>query len=353
MRSGIFFLLGLIYLLLALTGKLILPELLGPPDFPALAYALMFMVVVGVGHHMDLNDNRRAYLYLIAGLTVVGIAAGPIGALVGIAIVLGGELSPMLDEKARRNFYLLGLLTMVALPLTAAYMGVIPLFRPETRYSELKDLYQASATIAALLIAYRPNLPVFLLGEGIALISTFRTNVLLVFLAYLLRGGRRELKRVLYIGAPLVLLGFLVRFYVTKSVYPVWHLDFIRSILYRAGFSYMVYERLFSFGFPFGGHALILNPKGRELVASLFGRNANYTYTLFGQPAYDLGLLGLFEGLFLGMALRDADRSPTLGTLAVTFLIVALETGIDPLNFGVIMGAAYFGVRRYGDGAEE
>ncbi|WP_048149798.1 hypothetical protein [Palaeococcus ferrophilus] len=352
MRSGVFFVLGLTYLLLALTGKLILPELLGPLNLPALAYALMFMMVVYVGYSMELSDKRRTYLYLIAGLTVVGIAAGPIGALVGIAIVLGGELSPMLDERARGNLYVLGILAMVVLPLTAAYRGVIPIIRPETRYSELKDLYQASAAIAALLVAYRPSLPIFLLGEGMALTSTFRTNVLLVFLAYLLRGGKRELKRALYIGTPLVLLGFLARFYVTKSVYPVWHLDFIRSILYRAGFSYRVYERLFSLGFPFGGHALILNPTGRELVASLFGRSANYTYTLFGQPAYDLGLLGLFEGLFLGIALRDADRSPTLGALAVAFLIVALETGIDPLNFGVLMGAAYFGVRRYGNGAE-
>lgn len=241
-----------------------------------------------------------------------------------------------------KHVYYGGVLLMLILPIIAMVNGVIPILEPQTRYMPLRNLYFASAIFATILLAYKPNVYIFLIAEFFAIVSTFRTNALIVFLAYLFRAEREEVKRIIFLGIPLILMAFFVRFYATKSVYTIWKLGFGETLLYRAGFSYMVYERLFSLGMPFGKFSLLLHETPRDFVASLLGKSGNYTYTLFGQPAYDFGILGLMEGFLVGMALRDSERQKMFKTLALTFLILALENGFDALNFGIIMGSAFF-----------
>jgi len=333
------------YISLALLGKFAFRSYLDELNLGALLYALMFSLMLFLGYNVEKKFNlpfERAYVYLTLSI-LVSSAAGILGVVVALAVLLVGMLilRRTLYEYYKYAYYA-GIALVVALPLLAMFKGVIPILNPQTRYSDLKDLYLASAIFASFLLAYKPSLIIFLLGEAFAVVSTFRSNALMIFLTYLFRAEKKELKRLLIIGVPLVGLVFLVRFYATKSVYSVWKLGFAQSLVYRAGFSYMIYEKLFSLGMPVGNFGLLLNPNAREYVAALFGKTNNYTYTIFGQPAYDLGIFGLFEAFIVGLALSDSEKSPMFKALSLAFLILAIETGFDALNFGILMGSAYF-----------
>lgn len=347
MDSGRIFALFLAtYLSLALLGKFIFRGYLGEFSSGAFFYALTFSLAVFSGYSIENRFNlpfKRAYVYLILGI-IASSAAGIFGVLVALIVLLGGvHVLRGSTGRYHKHAYYVGIALLVIPPLLAMWKGVIPILNPQTRYSNLKELYIASALFASLLIAYRPSLIVFLVGEVFAVISTSRTNALMIFLAYLFRAEKKELKRLLVVGIPLVALAFLARFYATKSVYIIWKLGFVQSLLYRAGFSYMVYEKLFSLGMPFGKfELLLLNPSAREYVAALFGKVNNYTYTIFGQPAYDFGIFGLFEAFLVGLALKDSEKMPMFRALSLTFLILAIENGFDALNFGILMGSAYF-----------
>lgn len=333
------------YISLALLGKFTFRDYLGGLSWGALLYALGFSLMLLLGYNVEKKFNRppqRTYVYLVLGV-LVSLAAGIFGVVVALIVLLGGSIIlRRIWQEYHRYIYWAGIALVIALPLIAMVKGVIPILHPQTRYSDLKDLYLVSAIFASLLIAYKPNPIVFLLGEAFAVVSTFRTNALMIFLTYLFRAEKKELKRLLIIGVPLIGLAFLARFYATKSVYPIWKLGFLQSLVYRAGFSYMVYEKLFSLGMPFGNFELLLNPNAREYVAALFGKVQNYTYTIFGQPAYDLGVFGLLEAFIVGTALSDSEKSPMFKALSLAFLVPAIETGFDALNFGILMGSAYF-----------
>jgi len=336
------------YISLALLGKVVFRNYLGELNQDALLYALMFFLMLLLGYNVEKKFDlppQRAYVYLILGI-LVSSAAGILGVALALVVLLIGTLILMgktwIKQELSEYAYYAGIALVIALPLLAMLKGVIPILDPQTRYSDFKDLYLASAIFASLLLAYKPNPIIFLLGEAFAVVSTFRTNAIMIFLTYLFRAEKRELKRLLIIGVPLIGLVFLVRFYVTKSVYSVWKLNFVQSLVYRAGFSYMVYEKLFSLGMPFGNFKLLINPNAREYVAALFGKVNNYTYTIFGQPAYDLGIFGLLEAFVVGMALSDSEKLPMFKALALAFLVPAIETGFDALNFGILMGSAYF-----------
>jgi uncharacterized membrane protein len=333
------------YLSLALLGKFAFKSYLGELNLSALLYALTFSLTLFLGYNSEKRFNlpfERAYVYLILSI-LVSSAAGILGVVAVLTVLFGGMLilRRSVDGYYKHAYYA-GIALVVILPLLAMCKGVIPILNPQTRYSDLKDLYLASALFASFLLAYKPSLIVFLVGEAFAVVSTFRSNALIIFLAYLFRAEKKELKRLLIIGVPLVGLAFLARFYATKSVYSIWKLGFAQSLVYRAGFSYMVYEKLFSLGMPVGKFGLLLNPNAREYVAALFGKANNYTYTIFGQPAYDLGIFGLFEAFLMGVALRDSERLPAFKALSLTFLILAIENGFDALNFGILMVSAYF-----------
>ncbi|WP_456451141.1 hypothetical protein [Palaeococcus sp. (in: euryarchaeotes)] len=343
MRSDRIFALFLgVYLLLALLGKIMFPGYLGTLNPVALFYALLFSLLIFLGYlFSDKLPKERLYLYLVVS-TLMGASTGILGIVLSLSILLGGIFLMRNGGTDIRHVYYAGFVLVILLPLIAIVKGVIPILEPHMRYTPMKNLYFASAIFATLLLSYKPNIYLFLIAEAFAVISTFRTNALIVFLAYIFRAGREEAKRVLLLGVPLILLVFIVRFYATKGTYAIWKLGFIQTLVYRAGFSYMVYERLFSLGMPLGRFNILLNKYPRFFVASLFGKSTSYTYTLFGQPAYDFGIFGLMEGFLVGVALRDAERVQTFKSLALVFLVLAIENGFDALNFGIIMGSAFF-----------
>ncbi|ASJ08685.1 hypothetical protein A3L11_05365 [Thermococcus siculi] len=350
------------YLLAALISKLAYPDLLPPPDAGPLAYALIFLVFVLFGHRFGrrLKDEHKTRLYLGVILLVLG-ALGWWGLLSAVAIVAITLLiihyeagvvarNPQNARKELRIVLLAVVLGLFIIPLAA---GSIPILKPQERYSTFRLLYLAAGYFAVALISVKPDFRVFLLGELIAVVSTFRTIGLAVAIAYLLKlfqvgalSGGTKGRRYAVVGIILLgLLGvFAARYYITIQSYPGWKLGFLETLLYRPGVTYTVYERLFEMGMPLGKHGILFSTDPKGYVGSLFGRNVGYTYTIFGQPAYDFGILGLIEALFLGMALRDAERRKPTAVLAITFMTLMVPIGIDAFFLSAMAFFAYLSV---------
>nr|WP_277346786.1 hypothetical protein [Thermococcus sp. 21S9] len=249
-------------------------------------------------------------------------------------------------------------LLAVVLTTIACAMWGIPLLKPELRYTTASVPFLVAGDLLIGAIAVFPDFRLLLLGEMIALIGASRTVGLGIAVAYILRlaydgrintGEIKKHRTQLVLGAVLLLAVFLARYYVTVSEYPTWKLGFFGSLLYRPASSYTVYERLFHLGMPLGNRALLFNPDPTGYVGRLFGKEIGYTYTLFGQPVYDFGILGLIEALILGLALGRASKNPFTGTFALTVAIIALDIGIEGQFLVAILLMAYLaGVKRNG-----
>lgn len=357
----IFWPLALLYILLALLSKLTFPEL-GRPEVLPLAYALAFLVFMALGFVIvnRIPETVRGMTYLslfsivlLATNLTVFLISLPLFILLALFIICGTEtgperslfLLPLLTiygsrTKLGRSFYILGIALLVILPTLAILLAGVPLLKPASRFSSFRFLYLASGYIAVILLSVRPDWKVLLWGIAIGVVSTFRTVVLGVVLAYtfgLLLGRKRPKVGPLIAIALGLLLAFLVRYHATLSSYSTWHLGIAETILYRPGVTYTVYERLFNLGFPWGKGWILLSDSPKLYVGRLFGRDVGYTYTLFGQPAYDLGLIGLFEGLLLGMAFRDSLRLKETGVISLTLLTLAIPIGLDAFFFSALM----------------
>ncbi|WP_240911836.1 oligosaccharide repeat unit polymerase family protein [Thermococcus sp. M36] len=238
---------------------------------------------------------------------------------------------------ARTALHLSLAITGILLSAVPIFMGAIPLAHPELRYSSYRVLYLAAGYLIVAAISIRADFRLFLIGEVIALVSTFRTTGLAVALAYflkLLQRGRPRtwgIKRILALSVALSVIAgvFLARYLATVNTYSRWELGFLETLLYRPGATYTVYERLFDLGMPWGKGWILLRTDPKMFVGALFGRDVGYTYTLFGQPVYDFGVVGLAEAVILGAALRDSMTMEEAKILSVVLLTLAIPIGLD------------------------
>ncbi len=342
-RADLLFLLfTFLYTLIALASKLVFPEL-GRPGMPSLIYALLFLGSIEGGF---LSTERvpqriRAFTYLSL-FSIVLLLTSPAVLLLSLTLSLMLALFVLCNRThIGRSLYLTGILLLAGLTVVAPLLAGIPLLEPAARFSRFRFLYLASGYIAVVLLSKKPDWRVLLWGIAIGVLSTFRTVVLGVTLAYILGSFPKERERLrpgpLVIMAIGITLAVLVRYHATLSGYATWHLSLTKSLLYRLGVTYTVYERLFNLGFPWGRGWILVSEDPKLYVGHIFGKDVGYTYTLFGQPAYDLGVLGLLEGIIIGMALRDSLKLESTGTMALTLLTLAVPIGLDPFFFSALM----------------
>jgi uncharacterized membrane protein len=341
----LFWIIALSYLATAVGSKFFFD--LGTPQAAPLIYAVLFLALLYLGKRLrDATPERiRAGLYtflflLVLGLTGVLPLILGLGAFMIIALFLHcGTL--------KRHLYYVGLGLLVLLPATAILLGGIPLVNESVRYSSWRLLYLATGYIAVVMLSERPDWKVLLWGIIIGVLSTFRTVVLAVILAYLFgnfsRGKHTDWKALGIVTLGIV-AGLTARYHATLLSYNTWHLGPIESLLYRPGVTYTVYEKLYALGMPFGHHRILISPQPKLFVGSLFGRDVGYTYTIFGQPVYDFGVLGLLEALLIGMAVGDAERHKSTGAMALTLLTLALPIGIDAFFFSSFMALGILGM---------
>lgn len=335
------------YILVAIISKFLFKNELGQINVFSVLYSLAFVCLIIAGYKISKKGflgEKRSYFYVFAGL-LMGVSIGVPGLISSMLILLIGIIILNTDYKIKEYLFYIGVGLVIFIPLVAVFNNVIPILNPEMRTQNLVKIYSLSIMITALLISYRPNLLLLLFGGLMALVSTFRSYGVLIFFTYFFRTERK--KKSIVIGSMILISIFLVRFIVLKHNYPVWRLGFFKSLIYRIGFSFSVFEKLFEIGLPFGEpHNLLLDPNAKSYVAGIFGATAEYTYTIFGQPAHDIGILGFFEAILLGMGLRDTEQNSKFKSLYLGFSIIIIEIGLDALRFGILMGLAYFAIEK-------
>ena len=341
----VFWSITLLYLLLALLSKFTFPELEKPGLLP-LVYALAFLASIAMGFSISnrISEKVRGITYLSL-FSAVLLATSPVIFLISLPMFFLLVFFVLCESNAllKKSLYALGVVLIILLPLLGVFLAGVPIIEPASRFSSFRFLYLASGYVTVVLLSTKPDWRVLLWGITISIISTFRTVVLGVVLAYtfglLLERKRPRVCPLIAITLGLV-LALIVRYQATLSSYPAWHLGIAESILYRPGVTYTVYERLFNLGLPLGRGWILLSGNPKLYIGHLFGRDVGYTYTLFGQPAYDLGLLGLFEGLILGMAFRDFTRTKETTVMGLTLLTLAVPIGLDAFFFSALMAIA-------------
>ncbi|WP_456368991.1 hypothetical protein [Thermococcus sp.] len=340
------------YLALAVTGKLVYPEYFGRVEVGALLYAILFMGCVLYGFLRGRSLPSTMYLFLsILLLVPLGLNYLISGALVMVTVYV------IFRTGLERKAALIAVVVSIALVSVVALFKGFPIFKPELRYTWVSVPYLIAGDVLAIVLSIQPS-PVFLvIGLVIATLGASRTVALAVFAAYLFRlsfeGKLRweQLKdnRSTTIIILLLIVGvFFARYAVTISENPHWKLGFLGTQLYRLGSTYSVYEKLFEMGMPLGRHVLLFTPDPTGYVGKLFGKDVGYTYTIFGQPAYDFGILGLGEGILLGMALKEASSSKVFGTFSFVVATLMLEIGIEAPFLAAILYSSYLGRRGLG-----
>ena len=344
-----FWVAGIGYIALAIVSKEVYG--LGRVQPAPLLYALLFLLSIQAGKTVAgrMDPRVKGTVYAVVGVTILAITSTVTG-IVGVALLLTTVLAiRRLFMPVRTNAewfrdiaWKVAFLGAVTTAVAGFLLGGIPLLEPALRYSQYRVLYLSAGYLLALSIAMRPSVFVLALGILLGIATTFRTVLLAPLLAYFFRtmlGSWKPegVKRVAPLIALGIVAGFLARYWATVSSYPSWHLDFLGTLLYRPGVTYTVYERLFWLGYPLGRHEILFSTNPKLLVGHLFGRDVGYTYTMFGQPAYDFGLTGLLEGVLLGMAVGDSFRFRTTATLSLTLMTLAIPIGLDAFFVSAVL----------------
>lgn len=347
--TNLFTLTAWAYLIVAWVGKALYFR--GIEVSPAI-YAVLFLIVIHLGIHFDTRLRKEAFLFALVLLIPLGFSYF-VGGLMAFLILLF-----VLKRKLLRKAVLPAVFLGVSLVVFACIKWGLPILKPELRYTSASIPFLVAGDILIGAIAVFPDFRLLILGETVAFISTSRTVGLGVAAAYVIRmaydnklntAELKKHKKAVLLGTILLLGVFLARHYVTVREYPTWRLGFLGSLLYRPASSYTVYEKLFHMGMPLGKEKLLFNPDPTGYVGRLFGKEVGYTYTLFGQPVYDFGVLGLIEALILGLALERASKNPFTGTFALTVAILSLDIGIEGQFLVAILLMAYLAeVGEYG-----
>jgi len=212
----------------------------------------------------------------------------------------------------------------------------LPLLDPSARSGYVPRLFGSAALALTAASALSGRAWVAAASATLGLLTGFRSYALLPVLAW--ASAQEDEKQVLsflgVLAVGAVFLGALRGLEGTPD--PL-------GILHRVAFTYWVYEEISLASLPTGlyGGQLLLSLDPRRRVASLFGRGTTrYTYFFMGQPVGDFGVFGLVEALLLGFLFGSAGLGAT-GAMALAFLTVSVETGVDSLLLGVLLACSY------------
>lgn len=296
-------------------------------------YALAFFAVFALGYasNLKLPSSLLAAFFLVLSLhdfPVFSILA------VLVLIVYWRKVNPF------RLFPQSALLVALLIPL-ALYIALgVPLFENSLRYELVGPLVLA-AVLAVIGMAYSTislRWKTFLMAIYAVLffLGTFRSLVLLVYLAYFLSA---------YFDYPR-LRKWLVGLSAVPVLVIVWMSGGMEGVLVRIGFTFLVFHNLVRLSLPWGFFhgALLFSDNPRHMVASLFGASTNYTYFFFGQPVADFGILGLIEAFLLGIFLRTSEGRRGSFVVVLSLMMYSIDPGVDAFIMLFIVATLLFSV---------
>ena len=322
------------YLFLMLWSHLTLKEYSASRNMLPLSLAviLIFYCCFVVGYFRPLYLPGGAVwitIFLLALHFAQYVVLAPVG-VVFLYLLLKYE--PEFFRKFSWFVFLLGVSVIVSIYL---YAG-IPFFEYSLRF-ELTEVFTLSAYLLLTAIAFeqkeRIRFIYFFVSSLLLFMSTFRSLLILVFLAYVIPyylSGRIKMREILsgiLVGiAVLILSGNLER------------------LLIRVGFTFLIFENLVKISLPFGfyhGSLLLSYSPGRK-IAFMFTLNRNiYSSFIFGQAVTDFGIFGVIEAYLLGTILKYSEKDLSSLTVVLSLLIYLIEVGIDAFVLAIML---FFGM---------
>lgn len=297
----------------------------------SIACALAFFAFFALGYlsNIELPPALLATLFLV--LSFRGLFFVPILALLTL-------LAYCMKLNAPRIFARYILLVSLLIPIALYVVVGVPLVENSLRYKLVAPLVLA-AILATIGITYSTisfRWKTFLLAVYTFLffLGTFRSLVLLVYLAYFLDA---------YFRYP-ALRKFLLAFSTVPVFVIVAMSGGLEAVLIRIGFTFLVFHNLVRLSLPWGFFhgALLFGTNPRAMVASLFSASTHYTYFFFGQAIADFGVFGVVEAFFLGALLRESEKTLESFVVVLSIMLYAIDPGIDGFLLLFIIGILLF-----------
>ena len=318
------------YLLLMICSHLILKEYSASLNMLPLSLAviLIFYCCFVAGYLRPLYLPTKAVwiaIFLLAVYFARYVVLTPV-AVVFLYLLLKYE--PEFFKKFSWFVFLLGVGIVGS---TYLFVGV-PFFKYPIRF-ELTEVLTLSAYLFLTAIAFEQRERIrslyFIVSSILLFMSTFRSLLILVFLAYAtpyyLSGKirMREICLGILVGiAVLILSGNL------------------ESLLIRVGFTFLIFENLVKISLPFGfyhGSLLLSYSPGRK-IAFMFTLDRNiYSSFIFGQAVADFGIFGMVEAYLLGTILKRSENDLSSLTVVLSLLIYLIEVGIDAFVLAIML----------------
>ncbi|RLG42033.1 MAG: hypothetical protein DRO01_01860 [Thermoproteota archaeon] len=332
------------YLALASLGA----ALIGRPLEPLpLLLALAGWAALAAGYALIPSPPSWTYAAAIALLALGTLGRSPAGlALVTLLTLAFAALRRPLEEgirsaKPRSPASVLPALSVGLILYSAGAVAFgLPLVQEgASRAGSVSRVFGLATLLLTSATALSGSAPLAAASSILGLLTGFRSYAALPALAWAIpRASSGSWRRVLAFAAVVAAGGAALGAMrgITGEPDPL-------GVVSRASFTYWVYETIALNSLPWGlfRGGLLFSTDPRREVARLFGRGATrYTYFIMGQPVGDFGLLAPLEALAMGVALRDSGEGSS-GALALAYLSVAVETGLDPLVLGVLLTCAY------------
>ncbi len=263
-----------------------------------------------------------------------------------------------------------GIMAAVSALLVPVFSGGIPILDPAARQVAAMSPFRAlfhgfgvfSATLAVVFYGRR-YLGVAALLALLGVVSGFKSDAIAVLLSASIGGlisGRLKARE---IGVVVVVIGAILTImstYIAVLSFGTWRIPPIYYPLYRAGFTFLVFDRILDMSLPWGAlkGAAILSTSQEVVSTAVLDYTTPHiiTSTLFGPLTLDFGIVGtlmtsLFIGLYFGVL--GGYRGPfqaSLYAIVLTHTLILVEVGLQLTSIILYISVLYLFSSWKGDG---
>jgi len=335
--------------------KFLLDSFSKAPSPGAYLVSLFGILVLGLfiraGKKIEIKSGR----FLVPVISLLGFSAVylTLDAGVMISALAGASYAALLFFIARRREIKDAVLVSYSIALITALFSLYsgagmlkPELRGEIAVSAYRAIFHGFAVFSAvMLICFFERKKAFLgiaLLAFLGLLSGFKSDAIAIIASAALAGfllKKISLKVLFGAFSSVLLILTLASTYIAKKSYLTWKLHPLLYPVYRFGFTFSVFSKIYDMSMPFGylrGRA-ILDTAQRIMSTAVLNYKTPHiiTSSLFGPLTLDFGILGVlltscFIGLYLGvMSTRKEKVQVCMYSMALVHALILIEVGLQ------------------------
>lgn len=258
------------------------------------------------------------------------------------------ENTKEIDFLSEKLLVALVVIALILQALNLILMGGIPLFNSTLKANATTNIWRIAYPLFLIMVNMllakhyeRKYLALVVLGAIIFGLNGYRTSVLgilgssFITLYYL----EKISKKAGIVFVVIIVFGIIAIGYIASQSIATqhWTLNPVELVIYRAGFTLEVFERILALGGTTHGHILGMifsSGSPRTFIGQyVLHDNVCLTSTLFGPVYLDFGLAGLtvqmlFMGVFLGLVHKlKKGIGAGIYSIILTHTLIWIETG--------------------------